>query len=55
MTADVPVTTSPRITWSKSDDYSPTKYYDMDGNEIEINTGHTYIGIAQSGREPIYK
>ena len=44
-----------KITWSKSDDYSPTKYYDMDGNEIEINTGHTYIGIAQSGREPIYK
>lgn len=44
-----------RITWEKTDDYSPTRYFDMDGNEIEINTGNTYIGIAQSGREPIYK
>lgn len=44
-----------KITWTKEDDYSPTRYYDMAGNEIEINTGHTYIGIAQEGREPIYK
>ncbi len=44
-----------KITWTKEDDYSPTRYYDMAGNEIEINTGHTYIGIAQAGREPIYK
>lgn len=44
-----------RITWTKEDDYSPTRYYDMDGNEIEINTGHTFIGIAQSGRDVIYK
>lgn len=44
-----------KITWSKTSDYAPTKYYDMDGNEIEINTGHTFIAIAQAGREPIYK
>lgn len=44
-----------KITWEKTDDYSPTRYFDMDGNEIEINTGHTFIAIAQSGREPIYK
>lgn len=44
-----------KITWSKTDDYSPTRYYDMAGNEIEINTGHTYIGVAQAGREPIYQ
>lgn len=44
-----------KITWTKEDDYSPTRYYDMKGNEIEINTGHTFIAIAQSGREPIYE
>lgn len=44
-----------KITWTKKDDYSPTRYYDMKGNEIEINTGHTFIGIAQSGRLPIYE
>ena len=44
-----------KITWSKESDYAPTKYYDMDGNEIQINTGHTYIGVAQAGREPIIK
>ncbi len=44
-----------KITWEKKDDYSPTRYYDMDGNEIEINTGNTFIAIAQSGRLPIYK
>lgn len=44
-----------RITWEKEDDYSPTRYYDMDGNEIELNTGHTFIGVAQSGREVIYE
>ncbi len=43
-----------KITWTKEDDYSPTRYYDMDGNEIELNTGHTYIGIAQEGRNVIY-
>lgn len=43
-----------KITWEKESDYSPTKYYDMDGNEIQLNTGHTFIAIAQAGREPIY-
>lgn len=43
------------ITWTKTDDHSPTRYYDMDGNELEINTGHTYIGIAQEGIKPVYE
>ncbi|MGN1147214.1 MAG: DUF3048 domain-containing protein [Lachnospiraceae bacterium] len=43
-----------KITWTKTSDYEPTRYYDMDGNEIQLNTGHTYIGVAQAGREPIY-
>lgn len=42
------------ITWKKASDYSPTKYYDDNGNEIQINTGKTYIGIAQEGRSPLY-
>lgn len=34
------------ITWSKDSDLNPTKYYDMQGNEITINTGKTYIAIV---------
>lgn len=41
------------ITWKKASDYSPTKYYDDAGNEIQLNAGKTYIGIAQDGREVI--
>lgn len=44
-----------KITWEKTDDYAPTRYYDSNGNEIELNTGHTFIAVAQAGREPIYE
>lgn len=37
------------VTWEKSTDYGPTKYYDDDGNEIEINTGKTMICIVKDG------
>ena len=40
------------ITWKKTSDYSPTVYYDTKGNEIQLNTGKTYIAIAQKGRVP---
>lgn len=40
------------ITWSKKDDYSPTRYFDEDGKEITLNTGKTYIAIVQNGKEP---
>lgn len=43
------------ITWQKTADYAPTKYYDDNGNEIQLNTGKTYIAIAQKGRQVIYK
>lgn len=43
------------ITWTKTSDYAPTKYYDMSGNEIILNTGKTYIAVSQEGREPIIK
>lgn len=42
------------ITWKKTSDYSPTKYYDDNGNEIQLNTGKTYIGVAQDGRTVLY-
>ena len=37
------------VTWKKSTDYEPTKFYDDDGNEIEINTGKTMICIVEDG------
>ncbi len=43
------------ITWSKAGDYAPTKYYDMNGEEIVLNTGKTYIAIAQEERDPIFE
>ena len=39
------------ITWKKTSDYEPTRYYDDNGNEIQLNTGKTYIAVAQSGRK----
>ena len=40
------------ITWRKTGDHTPTRYFDDSGNEIQLNTGKTYIGIAQKGRSP---
>lgn len=34
------------ITWKKVAATSVTHYYDMDGNEIEINTGKTYVTLV---------
>lgn len=42
------------ITWTKTSDYAPTKYYDDNGNEIQINEGKTYIAIAQKGKNVKY-
>lgn len=42
------------VTWQKTGDYTPTVYYDDNGNEIQLNEGKTYIAIAQKGRLPIY-
>ncbi len=32
-------------TWNRTQIYEPTKYHDKDGNEIELNTGKTWICI----------
>lgn len=37
------------INWTKESDYGATKYYDDDGNEIELNTGKTMICIVKDG------
>ncbi len=34
------------ITWSKSEELEPTHYYDMNNNEITINTGMTYVALV---------
>ncbi|MCI6629756.1 MAG: DUF3048 domain-containing protein [Lachnospiraceae bacterium] len=38
------------VRWAKTADYAPTVYYDDNGNEIQMNTGKTYIAVAQKGR-----
>lgn len=42
------------ITWKKTSDYEPTRYYDDNGNEIQINEGKTYIAVAQVGKNVKY-
>lgn len=37
------------VTWKKTADYSATRYYDDNGNEIELNTGKTMICIVEDG------
>lgn len=43
------------VRWEKTSDYGPTKYYDLSGKEIELNTGKTYIAIVQEGTEPKFE
>ena len=37
------------VTWEKVADYSATRYYDDNGNEIKLNTGKTMICIVEDG------
>ena len=34
------------IKWAKADEYDRLRFYDMDGEEIEINRGKTYIAYS---------
>lgn len=43
------------ITWAKTAEYSPTVYFDDNGNEIQLNEGKTYIAIAQNDRNVSFK
>jgi len=48
------------ITWKKdgsngiTSNYTPTKYYDDNGNQIVMNTGKTMIFIIEDGDQPIF-
>lgn len=35
------------VNWKKTADYEPTRFYDDNGNEIELNTGKTNICIVE--------
>ena len=37
------------VTWEKSSDYGTTRYYDDNGNEIQLNTGKTMVCIVEDG------
>ena len=37
-----------KVSWKKTDDTYPTKYYDENGEEIKINVGKTYVAIMPS-------
>ncbi|MBD5394088.1 MAG: DUF3048 domain-containing protein [Lachnospiraceae bacterium] len=37
------------VTWEKTTDYSPTKYFDDNGNEVQVNTGKTMICVVKDG------
>ncbi len=43
------------VNWKKTADYEPTKYYDDDGNEVEVNTGKSMICIVKDGDTFSYK
>ncbi|MEE1078881.1 MAG: DUF3048 domain-containing protein [Agathobacter sp.] len=36
------------ITWERESDYSITRYYDKDGNEIQLNPGKTWVEVTQA-------
>ncbi len=35
-----------KVTWSKADLHSPAKYFDENGNEIQVNKGKTWVCIV---------
>ena len=37
------------IRWSKEDEYARLMFYDLDGNELSLNTGKTFIAINYPG------
>lgn len=44
-----------KCTWEKTSEFSATRYYDENGNEITLNTGKTMILIIQDGDTFNYK
>jgi len=43
------------VRWEKTSDYGATRFYDMQGNEVQLNIGKTYIAVVQEGTTPSFK
>ncbi len=43
------------VNWEKTSDYSATRYYDDNGDEIVLNTGKTMICIVENGDSFTYR
>ena len=43
------------VNWEKPSNYGATRYYDDNGNEIQLNTGKTMICIVQDGKTFSYE
>lgn len=39
------------VTWKKTSEYEPTRFYDANGQEIRLNTGRTAINIIRDGTD----
>lgn len=37
------------ITWSKAGMYDPLKFFDANGNELQLNRGKSYIAFTYAG------
>ena len=37
------------ITWSKAGMYDPLKFFDVNGNELQLNRGKSYIAFTYAG------
>lgn len=45
--------TSQKITWEKPTEDSPIKVYDVNGEELKVNPGNSYIGVINEGKTTI--
>ncbi len=43
------------ITWTKTTDFGATRYYDMSGKEITLNTGKTMICVIRDNNKVIFQ
>ena len=43
------------VTWEKTSDYGPTKYFDDNGEEVTFNTGRTMIFVVQESGKSFSK
>ncbi len=44
-----------QATWRKDSNQDRTRYYDLDGNEIELNRGHTWVHVLTKTQDVTYE